>query len=64
MPQTAPASCVRPGGSAALSPLMLCDRLLTLAQDADLCGYATIAEQLLRLAYEALDKRNKSRLAA
>jgi hypothetical protein len=34
-----------------VSPLMLADRLLTLAQDADRAGFAGPAERLLKLAY-------------
>lgn len=32
------------------SPLVLCDRLLTLAQDADRAGFTVTAEHLLHLA--------------
>lgn len=32
------------------SPLILCDRLLTLAQDADRAGFSITAERLLHLA--------------
>jgi hypothetical protein len=39
------------------SPLVLCDRLLTLAQDADRAGCAVTAEQLLHLAHVVLDER-------
>jgi hypothetical protein len=39
-----------------LSPLMLSDRLLTLAQDADQAGLRCAAEHLLSLACEVLDK--------
>ena len=39
------------------SPLVLCDRLLTLAQDADRAGCAITAEQLLHLAHIVLDER-------
>jgi hypothetical protein len=34
-----------------ISPLVLADRLLSLAQDADRAGFAKPAERLLRLAY-------------
>jgi len=34
-----------------VSPLMLADRLLTLAQDADRAGFSGPAERLLKLAY-------------
>ena len=39
----------------AFSPLMLSDRLLTLAEDADRAGYRVAAEHLLYLASEVLD---------
>ena len=39
------------------SPLMLCDRLLTLAQDADRAGYAVTAEHLLELAYTVFEEK-------
>jgi hypothetical protein len=39
-----------------VSPLVLCDRLLTLAQQADHAGYATAARRLLRLAMTVLDE--------
>jgi len=34
-----------------VSPLVLADRLLSLAQDADRAGFAKPAERMLRLAY-------------
>jgi hypothetical protein len=39
------------------SPLMLCDRLLTLAQDADRAGYAVTAEHLLELAHTVFEEK-------
>ena len=39
------------------SPLVLCDRLLTLAQDADRAGYAVTAEHLLQLAYTVFEEK-------
>jgi hypothetical protein len=39
------------------SPLMLCDRLLTLAQDADRAGCAITAEHLLQLAYTVFEEK-------
>lgn len=39
----------------AFSPLLLSDRLLTLAKDADMAGYRIAAEHLLFLASEVLD---------
>jgi hypothetical protein len=44
-----------PFDSPAFSPLLLSDRLLTLAQDADRAGYRIAAEHLLYLATEVLD---------
>jgi hypothetical protein len=38
------------------SPLMLSDRLLTLAEDADKAGFRTAAESLLSLASKVLDQ--------
>ena len=40
----------------AFSPLMLSDRLLTLAEDADKAGFRTAAENLLFLASTVLDQ--------
>ncbi|HTR17245.1 MAG TPA: hypothetical protein VMI52_09455 [Acetobacteraceae bacterium] len=39
-----------------LSPLMLGDRLISLAQDADRAGYAESARRLVRLAYAVYDQ--------
>ncbi len=39
------------------SPLVLCDRLLSLAQDADRAGCAVTAERLLHLAHAVLDEK-------
>lgn len=41
----------------AASPLVLCDRLLTLAQDADRAGFAITAEHLLQLAHTVLEEK-------
>ena len=38
------------------SPLVLSDRLITLAQDADRAGLRPIAVRLIELAYEVLDR--------
>ncbi len=40
---------------AVVSPLVLSDRLLTLAQDADLAGQRDTAQCLVALAYSVLD---------
>ncbi len=39
-----------------ISPLMLCDRLISLAEDADHAGFSIAAEHLLELANEVLDR--------
>jgi hypothetical protein len=39
------------------SPLMLCDRLLTLAQEADRAGYVLTAGHLLDLAHTVFDEK-------
>ncbi len=46
---TAPSACV--------SPLMLADRLLSLAQDADRAGMAKPAQRLLKLAYAVCNEK-------
>ena len=45
----------------AFSPLMLSDRLLTLAEDADRAGLRTAAESLLSLASKVLDQPARTR---
>ena len=42
-----------------VSPLMLADRLISLAQDADRAGYARSATRLLGLAYAMFDEAPK-----
>jgi hypothetical protein len=42
---------------APVSPLVLADRLLTLAQDADRAGFAKPAERMLRLAYSVWNEK-------
>jgi len=44
-----------------VSPLMLADRLLTLAQDADRAGYSGAAANLVNVMYEVLDGRKPAR---
>ncbi len=39
------------------SPLVLCDRLLTLAEDADRAGCAVTAEHLLHLAHTVFEEQ-------
>lgn len=41
---------------APVSPLVLSDRLLALAQDADRAGFTGTAERLLRLAHSVFDE--------
>ena len=41
---------------AAASPLMLCDRLITLAQEADRAGFAGTARHLVQLAQSVFDE--------
>jgi hypothetical protein len=45
------------GAGPIISPLMLADRLLTLAQDADRAGFAKPAERMLRLAYAVWNEK-------
>ncbi len=45
------------GKPIAVSPLMLADRLLTLAQDADRAGYTGAAAHLVTAMYKVLDSR-------
>jgi hypothetical protein len=42
--------------STRVSPLTLSDRLITLAKDADIAGYAVTAEQLVQLAITVFDE--------
>jgi hypothetical protein len=50
-----------PAPSFSSSPLILCDRLLSLAQDADRAGLAITAEHLLHLAHAVFDERGVTR---
>lgn len=43
------------------SPLLICDRLLSLAQDADRAGCAETAEHLFHLAHTVLDEKRVKR---
>ncbi len=49
-------SRIAPEAALEISPLVLCDRLITLAQDADRAGFPVAAEHLLYLASEVLDE--------
>ena len=46
---------VGPESMAKLSPLLIADRLITLAQDADRAGYSATAERLIRLVNRVFD---------
>jgi hypothetical protein len=48
-------SRVQPRVPATVGPLVLCDRFLRLAEEADHAGFRPIAETLIRLAYDVLD---------
>jgi len=54
-------SRIVPETKPAFSPLLLSDRLLTLAEDADKAGYRIAAEHLLYLASEVLDQPDNVR---
>ena len=41
------------------SPLVLCDRLISLAQDADRAGFAVTAEHLVHLAHTMFEERRR-----
>ncbi len=42
------------------SPLVLCDRLISLAQDADRAGFIATAERLVRLAHTMFEERGEA----
>jgi hypothetical protein len=44
-------------GNPHVSPLVLADRLLTLAQDADRAGFSRPAAKLLKFAYAVLNEK-------
>ncbi len=52
-----PASPVSSEGPASLSPLVLADRFLALAQMADRAGYTASASSLVGLAHTVFDER-------
>ena len=45
------------------SPLVLCDRLISLAQEADRAGHVGTASQLVRLAHSVFDEKAPLRLS-
>ena len=49
--------------SPAHSPLMICDRLISLAQDADRAGYTATADRLVDLVEEMFAERQAPRRA-
>jgi hypothetical protein len=51
-----PSSCITSSARTPISPLMLSDRLLRLAEDADSAGFRTAAVKLLTMASQVLDK--------
>ena len=55
--QTLEMLAVNATAPAPVSPLVLADRLLSLAQDADRAGFAKPAERMLRLAYAVWNEK-------
>lgn len=49
-------SRIEPSGKDTVSPLVLCDRLISLAQEADRGGFVVAAKHLLYLASKVLDR--------
>ena len=54
--QTEPVAATQQVAPIAVSPLVLADRLISLAQVADRAGYAQSATRLLGLAYAVFDE--------
>ena len=54
-----PSSTVDGGAKPALSELILSDRMIALAEDADHSGYTDTAERLLTLACSVFDEATK-----
>lgn len=52
------------GSTMPFSPLVLADRLITLAQEADHAGYASSASRLIGLVYAVLDDEGCAEAAA
>ncbi|MCW3475879.1 hypothetical protein [Limobrevibacterium gyesilva] len=50
--RASPAAC-------ATSPLLICDRLISLAQAADRAGYAATADHLVRLAHTMFNETDR-----
>ena len=55
--QTLDMLALNPAARTPVSPLVLADRLLSLAQDADRAGFTKPAERMLRLAYAVWDEK-------
>jgi hypothetical protein len=49
-----------PIATGGVSPLMLADRLITLAQDADRAGYSRTADRLLKLVNRVFDEGTRA----
>jgi hypothetical protein len=45
--------------SSKVSPLLIADRLITLAQDADRAGYSATADRLIRLVNRVFDEERR-----
>lgn len=54
-------SLITPSNGGAMSPLVLSDRLLTLAEQAERAGYVVAAHALVELAFTVLDERMRQR---
>ena len=52
---------IQPAAATPVSPLMLADRLISLAQEADRAGYCDSASKLIGLAYSVFDEDPKNR---
>ncbi len=53
---TVPAAANEIAIAGKVSPLLLADRLITLAQDADRAGYSATAERLIKLVNRVFDE--------
>ena len=50
-------------GFTSVSPMLIADRLITLAQEADRAGYRDTASDLVNLMFSVLDKPHPTRLS-
>ncbi|HUZ62300.1 MAG TPA: hypothetical protein VMU82_01160 [Acetobacteraceae bacterium] len=55
----APAGRIEPLPAPAASPLVLCDRLIRLAEEADRTGYRAAARKLVRMAWTLFDRNRR-----